>query len=263
MLQVLHKNVEFMQKYQCVVLKTYGVDMDIGTYRRHFSEADLLIYQNYKAMYRDPQWSTDRLLPFLKTTALKISVVNMTNTAFWPFFKKAATFQTKSKDRTYQDIEPILKLFHHQKLSPSQVVRLFETNQIHFDFARKWKLTMDQAHELETRCDVVMTDFVQKHYKKHRLFLTHNHPSQMLLVYVTNQILNRLGIASTLNPMDCTSERESILSQYEIYPICKPVQKYFQFEWIKDQDLNNAFYTREIPLIYNQYQNNQDKKFIH
>jgi hypothetical protein len=77
-----------------------------------------------------------------------------------------------------------------QKIDASQVITHFESS-------------IDKLKEIESSCDVLFVDFFLENYKQYCMFKDRLHPTQLLLNFITNQLItllcDRAGITNKFN----------------------------------------------------------------
>ena len=83
--------------------------------------------------------------------------------------------------------------------SNSEIINLYYSGQLNFDLQSRFDFCLEFMKTKELSCDISASDFIKENIKKYRLFDTQNHPSEILIGYVVNQILEILNIDRKLD----------------------------------------------------------------
>lgn len=120
------------------------------------------------------------------------------------------------------------------------------------------EITKQSIVELQNRekmCDICISDFIQEHYKKERLFWTINHPTKALISHICNQIVKILENNDNQQYIIKNMDKE-FLNGY-VTPILPSVEKALNLE-ITDS-WNNTRYTYDfIQKTYSYYDKNSE-----
>ena len=74
------------------------------------------------------------------------------------------------------------------------IVKKFVDGKIDFKWDERFEYCMSELEQREAATDVKASQFIRDNFRQHKLFLSHNHPTSLLLVYCANQILDILGL---------------------------------------------------------------------
>lgn len=97
------------------------------------------------------------------------------------------------------------------------------------------------------KCSIQILDFIKNNFKKNRLFNTINHPANKTLLYLTNLILEKLGIN------DYAKNPSYEMFGMTVYPILPFLFDYLDFEFILKDNTN--FVINKQKLSFNQFYN--------
>jgi hypothetical protein len=207
-------------------------------------EADLVIYQPLSDVHRC--YSTNRSQPhsffhLLKPECKTISFPRIHNNAIFPLFHKNET-------------SVMYGCIKNRVSSLEELVHLYDTNQLDFDFDQRMKKNYEIALQKEIQCDVKIADFIYKNISKHKLFLTHDHPTSIVFDEVTRQICVLLNL--TYNPLpvedNITGLQDSVYHNVSCqYPISRYSIRHFHFMYIHEEtEEANTFYRNNIIQFY-------------
>lgn len=125
----------------------------------------------------------------------------------------------------------ILKLLD-QGLSPDKAVE---------DYLERWDLSekMDlerfhhinwaKAKELDRRAEVKLGRYVEENFRKERLFVTRNHPSQEMLTVVRDKVYEAAGFAPMADDANVEPASGGMYNTH--VPVHPSVAKFFELEW--------------------------------
>lgn len=85
----------------------------------------------------------------------------------------------------------LLDLF--EKCSLNDVLKLYKLGKIDFDLERRFKNCLEEMQSREQNCEVKLSDYINKYYRKTLLFVSLNHPTFPIFAEIGNQICNMLG----------------------------------------------------------------------
>ncbi len=222
---------------------------------------DIFIYQPLSDKY--PIYNTDNLKSLLKPECITISFPYIYNDAFVPLYltpkRDLPVNGEYSLDSDRDNVlmgnkEVIIKLKEAGN-NLEQILDLYSSNQINFEYEKRFNKTINILRDREQHTDIKIADFIVNNHKKHKLFnyllstsLDNlesfcNHPSNIILVECTNQILNKLDKPPiTYNGGELISSYNTV-SRYDI--------NHYGFEWIKEESHSaDEFYKKVIIYIY-------------
>lgn len=145
------------------------------------SRATLFIYQPVSA--RHGCYGTNEIISCLSPRCRKISFPYIYNNALWPFFAEGDKIIGR---------EPVDLLFTNG-ISLRKSLNLFSQLELNFNFASRFKQTMETLKEKEKETDVKVSQFIIDNLQEIRLFHTQNHPTNEIFICCANQILDLLG----------------------------------------------------------------------
>lgn len=215
------------------------------------TECDLFIHQPLNDTYGGNATST--LLPYLKSTTQQITIPYIWNTAFWPLPKAHLADTT---DNLHVVSKPVIKnkgaitSLVDQGLSYSDIVHLYDSNSINFNYKSRWDKILKVLQLKEQHTDVKVFDFIVSNYKKHKLFVDPSHPTSILVKYMVDQILTKLGFSTYTYDKVLKTE-----ISYNNIPYDKSARDFFGFEFLDDDELDSQFYKNLIEQVITNYQN--------
>jgi len=213
-------------------------------------EADLFIYQPINKKYG--KYSTDEsiqnnILTYLKKDCIKISFPYIYFACLFPLYyaNDAAEIDGGSSYDNSKIVnrDVILKL--KEKYSSQEIISLYDTFQIDFNFKNRYENTIKRIKEKEKICDIEITPlFTIENIKSIKLMHTNNHPTNFVFKYITNKILEILNL-----PIYSFYEfKEEVLTgnNYSKYSY-----NYFNFKWLKPEDCCECMYKNLLNNLLN------------
>ena len=228
------------------------------------SECDFFIYQPIiSTIY--PIYNTNNLKKYLKSTCKIISFPYIYINSFTPIYKcfthdyfigdNNNYFLNTNEKIKYCNIEPIIKL-KKEGFSLEKILEKYDLNEIDFCYKDRFEQSISILKDKETFTDVKVSQFILDNYKKFKLFNYHNlidknitfcnHPSNLLIIYYVNQILNLMGLNYTnYNGKELLIET-TLVSRYDI--------DFYKYEYIQvEDDKINESIKQIISEIYEKF----------
>ena len=129
---------------------------------------------------------------------------------------------------------------------------MYKDNKLDFNYEERFNKTLNILKNKEVETDIHISDFIEKNYKNYRLFNYHidleytccNHPSNILLIECTSQILHLLGKNSITYDGPELIPGNYYVTQYDI--------NFFKYNWIKEESPEAFdYYKNIITKMYN------------
>lgn len=198
-------NTEFRKTYKIIRLKpVFALEAsDLKDLERVCKEVDLFIYQPVREGYRGYlEFGTNYLKSLLKPEAVAISFPSLYFKGYNP--EMVYLRESNSRDllispfggyhnrnifdmflKGYNKRDIVNFLSERQAISKSYISKEIETtfNEL-------------KSREEKFSVDIRISNYIEKNWKKKRLFWTFNHPSNELLIYIADSILQRVCIDS-------------------------------------------------------------------
>ena len=210
----------------------------------NLKSADLIIYQPLSDVYNC--YSTNKSNPksffnLIKDGCNTISFPRIHNNALFPLFHKQS-----SKQNIYGTINNLPNTLEN-------LMHLYDNNLIDFNFTKRMNDNYEISKQKELNCDIKIIDFIYNNIKKHKIFLTQDHPTSFVFNEVTNQICNildldynyELGLSQNEN---ITELQDSVYNNInKQYPISRYAINHFGFDYIQNEDITaDNFYRNNI-----------------
>jgi hypothetical protein len=154
-------------------------------------QADLLIYQPM-SLRRGPfeTETNDGILKYFKSTCIKISFPSLYSDIFPVYFEHQwVGKETVIKVKGLNYIHDLIT----KGFSKEDIIELYDKNLINFQLKERFEYCLAFMSEKEQNCNIKASIFIKQNLKKIRLFDTQNHPTEILLGYVSNEILKYLN----------------------------------------------------------------------
>lgn len=211
----------------------------------------LFVYQPLEASWGWGDLSTDKLLARLPIDCRSISLPAIHFLGFWPFL---ANDKRNKKTEQY----PFGKYFYgdgfvldrlREGMSKEQIVEEYLTadlNQL-VDLDKLMEREIAKVRKAEAQTDVKVADFIERNYRRLRLFNTVNHPRNVLSVFLFFQILSALRLP--IPPQQFYTHLPEYFSEQES-PIHPFIANHFGLEFINAQTRYNHWGER---LTFREY----------
>lgn len=241
---LLNLSDEFRRSYR---LRTYFTNMDIPE-ARLFDINDELLASSAVAILVHPVWSDwgneqayidlDTRIPH---SAEKITIPYPVFQPLWPFHCKDSrndetmfeSFRRPMGEKPFYPYGDSIVLNLMRRFdSPDDVVRFYVNKDLaeEIDLNRLLERTLETQRQKELITDIKIVDYMAENFRNHRLFTTINHCSNMGLLYMTNQILQRLGILP-LNNKVLDSLAELLSPEMPIHP---SIIRFFNLKYVNE-----------------------------
>ena len=152
------------------------------------SKTDVFIYQN--VMSQKYSWRcTDEILKVLPNN---VKLLRFPSLYFDAYFDETITINHKNLNKFIPYHNRIILDCYLSGLSKNDTLDKFiNNNPIRFDDS-SYQKSLTSIKERERNSDIIISDYIEDHFKKHRLFWTVNHPSNSLLLEVSKRIINEI-----------------------------------------------------------------------
>lgn len=214
---------------------------------------DIFIFQPIDKKYG--VYSTDKnikdnIMVHLPSHCKTISIPYIYNSSLWiliPPCEIDGYISNYPMMNKYINREPIEKL-KIKGYSLDEVLELYFKGKIDFDYCNRFNESINILLKKEEMCDIKVAEFIRKNIKKHKLFLTQNHPTTCIYIHCVNQILSILGYNHKYNEFEypenvCNLPLEWPQTSYDI--------KYWEFDY--NCNIDDNWYINHIKNIYNNY----------
>lgn len=111
----------------------------------------------------------------------------------------------------------------------------------------KYNHTIGELRKREQKTDIKLADFIERNFRKHRLFLSVNHPSNLLFIELLKGILAKIGLKVKNLEADPFFESE-VMSCWPTGIIYPSVAAAFNLEF----DISYAYFSKE-KVSFNEY----------
>ena len=228
----LAKKSEFTSIYETITIKRAHLlsQADIPDLEREVAAADLFIHQNVSDNYRGfPELGTNYLKSKLKSDCKVISFPVAYFTGYMPEMIYVTDKDSKKladSNYPYHDFN-ILESFYQGK-TVTETSKLITGDNFYSSQYINSNLdyTLAELARRESHTDICLSWFVKKYYQKTRLFHTFNHPTKVIINYLTNEILKLLDLSSIQEESWFFQGEEIIeLNYYPIYPAVAKILK--------------------------------------
>jgi len=151
------------------------------------SLADIIIYQPLSHHYKD--LSSKNIRKIAKKDAKLVS---------FPYIYNNGLYSLETDGEKIIGKDAILKLYK-KGYSKEEIIKMREQGKIDFKLKKKFKKSLNIMREREKDLDIKLVDFIEQNYKEKQLFLSHNHPTNLVFNQLFFQLVEILGIKSLVN----------------------------------------------------------------
>jgi len=152
--------------------------------------ADLFIYHPLRIVHGC--YSTDPSVEgsigsYVKNDAIKIAYPYIFSSAMWPLVQKG-------KDINIWFGGEVIENLLSKGLKRNDILDLYHKNKINWDYKNRFDKSIQILKQKETLTDIKVSNFIEENLSNKLLFLVPHHPTSLVFLYVTNQILKRLNM---------------------------------------------------------------------
>jgi hypothetical protein len=216
-------------------------------------EADLVIYQpltDVNNCYSTNKNNPNSFFNVLKENCKLIAFPRIHNNALFPIFHKRDN--TLGTNEFYGKVNNIVN-------NKTELLNLYENNEIDYNFPERMIVNYQKGNDKEDKCDIKIIDFIYNNIKKHKLFLTQDHPTSFIFNEVSRQICNILDIQYDYEKGKLVNENfanlpDSVYGRSSCqYPISRYSIHYFGFEYINEEDNDADEFYKNNTISYLKY----------
>jgi len=227
------------------LIKNNSMTIPINDLKR----ADLIIYQplgDVHGCYSTNKKNPDSFMNLISADCKLISFPRLYNNAMWPLFHK-----NEKRDAMYGAIKNHIDSLDH-------LTYLYDNDLIDYDFTNRMAQNYMISKEKESETDIKIIDFIYDNMKKHKMFLTNDHPTSYVFNEVSRQICDILDIEynfekGTLFEENIWGLPDNVYNTIDKqYPISRYMIKHLGLEYVVDETtLTNNFY-KSLTIDYGQ-----------
>ena len=267
--EFLNSNRDFKNRYEVVLSKPVFMvqEDDVDLIKQQVSECDVFITQPIGGgRYKELGIDTESLIKLMKKDAKMIIMPVPYFTGYFPeqFYLHDKTGASIGE---YKEIPQSPSPYHNKiifkgfvdNLSEEEVLKkLYSLDNFNAGIPTKAvRASITELKRREAYTDFGIADFIEKKYKKHKLFYSINHPTNYLLNYMCEVMLKKLGIKKRLLKKRLIPKLKREQLDFIITPIIPSVAKELKLE--KNVMSNNSKYTPEyISACYKYYREHPD-----
>lgn len=217
-------------------------------------EADLFVYQPLRPEYGC--YSTDPTIEgsighYVNEKCIKITHPYVFSSSLWPIVQAG-----KNQNRWFGN-ESIDKLLNNG-LDKGEILDLFYNNKIDWEYKKRFEHSIQILKNKESITDIKISNFIEKNFKNQLLFLIPQHPTSIIFLNLSNQILEKLNmkklnesIIKTVNDLEI--EDSTYDSKSKMFPLHESVINDFELNFGKEylQDSKNFYEQRLLTYLQN------------
>jgi hypothetical protein len=191
LIHFLNKNNEFREKYNVINYTNYQLIRDnISIPVEDIKTVDVVILQPLPPVHgcysTDPSVK-DSIGYFINDKCTKITYPYVYLSSFWPII------QAGYDENRWFGNEVIDKLFD-KGYSANDIIELYKNNKIDWEYTNRFKESINILKQKESVTDVKISEFIESNLTNELLFLIPQHPTSIVFLEMTNQILKILNL---------------------------------------------------------------------
>ena len=224
----------------------YKTEKDFEYFQERFwSELDLLISQRVKTDNRfSAKLATEYVETYLSSDVKCVWVPNVFFDGYFPQEKR-----NEHNLFTEENIGGVFalgdrfvdELYDSGKTADEIMEQVSREDFLSEDFVKsKVRESFDSLRKREATCDIVISDYLEKHYTEKVLFYCSNHPCNEVLIELSNRILGYLGVDETLD--NIPEESLDFTLKGQDVPIYPSVKKALNLKSTEEKYYANRYY---------------------
>ncbi|ELS03187.1 tetratricopeptide repeat protein [Xenococcus sp. PCC 7305] len=259
--EILQSNTNFQNQYQFIELEPVHLldKSDVADLEAKIFQTDLFIHQLVSDNYQEiEQFGTNYLRKNLPSSSKVIAIPGAYFTGYHPAI---ISFKNEEGNKSnepcdYHDVN-LLYLFDRGKTVNETISLIQQANFYQPQYVINNVInTLNELRRREVELDITISDFIEKNYRRQKLFHTINHPGNTVLNYLANSILKLLDL-----PPNSQEFQSEILdfTRFPIYPsVAQALKLNFDFdsEYCIQGEILNLQQT--VELFFNFYNDNQE-----
>ena len=178
------KNTSFFQNNEVKYIKNYeevnNNDLEL------FNICDIFIYQpvSVENVFQNTESQEYGLLTLLKNDCIKICFPSLYLNIF-PIYEEGGKYVGGDT----------LDKYKNQNINLDHILELYDSGNYDFELEKRFTKSMEYLKKKEDQfCNIKVSNFIMENYKNKPLFYTQNHPTETLLIYITDKIASLLEI---------------------------------------------------------------------
>ena len=195
------KSREFAEEYYLMVSQPVHrlgtAERQQGMNRLILKSLNLFIYQNVSDdnIY-SPKLASSYLLNELRGECKKICIPNIYFAGYFPNKKKGIN-PCVDKAKYGNGLIPYQDILEDELLKGSSLRKVYRKvtdidSMNSADIQRNFQNSLEKLKKREEQCNIKVSDYIEENYQKEKLFYAVNHPSNSMLKYAIEQILEQL-----------------------------------------------------------------------
>jgi hypothetical protein len=146
------------------------------------SSADIIIYQPLSHHYKD--LSAENIKKIAKANAKLIS---------FPYIYNDGIYSLETDGGKVIGTDTIIQLYE-EGYSKNEIIQMRTDGKIDFKLKEKFTKSLNIMRDREKNLDIKIVDFIELNYKENQLFLSHNHPTNLIFNEMFIQLMIILQI---------------------------------------------------------------------
>jgi len=177
--------------------------------------ADIFIYQPLGEKHKELS-EKNLLNNVVKDSCKSLSFTYIFNSGVYSLCH--APFSGKNSYGTVYGEEEIIKLINDFN-SKDTIIQKYKHGEIDFRLIKRFEQCLGEMKRRESSTTIKLSKFIGEHYRHQKLFISHNHPSNIIFYEILRQIQNTIDIPLNLERIREISElpeTNSPISPYDV-----------------------------------------------
>ena len=196
-------NFSIIRNYQLILNENI---QEIDNFRNLLTNTSIFIYQEMPkkwGIYSTDLSVENNILNYLPSNSIKIIIPYVFGDWYWGIGRSLLRDQTFEFNKIDNETETkikycgkdiILDMKYNKQYNLDTILKLYDDNELDFKYEERMEKSINILKSKEQTCDIVVSEYILKYYKKQQLFIMPNHPSHYILKEMTKQILEKLNI---------------------------------------------------------------------
>lgn len=226
LVRFLSRTTEFIREYTLLSvppIHTLRDEKENGFDSGMLKMVQLFIYQNIKQDNKfSKKLASDTIINFIGINCKKVSIPNVFFKGYFPQLGPNPNNPCIGSKYNAEGLFPYgdenIRSMLAAGMDASQILKHISAKDFYHqdDVKRKAELSIQELKEREQKCDVKISDFIEQHYKEHRLFYVPNHPTNFVIKELACRILSYLGYKNCTMNIKNIPENDNL--EVPIYP---------------------------------------------
>ena len=249
LIDYLERSRDFRNKYEIIhipqIQEIYNAGNKSSIHDVCFESCDVFIHQSIQKNNRyGEEYASERIIKRLKKDCIVIAIPNLYGLPICVFPQCVLNQSLYLFGEVFFFRDRLIEKLVNEKRNIEDICVAYQEDMSVFpeeDLVMGREQFLDKVKRREEDWDVKIYDYIKRNMDK-RLFYDPNHPTNLLLEHVIEELCKKLGVS-----IDLAAVRRNVYRALDTYemPLCAPVAKLYG---VKNQGLRESYGGRKIGL---------------